>query len=310
MRFVRLDPAPVLAACGVLTPRGTGARVPRDLAALSGLSPDAFRRMDRYGALAFAAAQRALAGAPEAPRRGPRGPDPDWGIVIGSSLACRASNAQHQRDLRTKPSTDWSPALFVRTVANAAAGGISIGWGLAGPTETLVSGWAAGAEAIALAGTWLEDGRARFILAGGIEAPEGNGTARDRSGLAPEEDAPTEAAALAVMGMECGPAGRPRLTAYWRGHDPDGRWSLAAALDALQPIGIGRVVLANTVRPELAARFGREAGSRTFIDFAAERGEMGAAAAPAALAEAAVGRGGTLIIARDRSGATVALAAA
>ena len=39
---------------------------------------------------------------------------------------CWSANRRFLHDLLNRPATDWSPALFVRTVANAVNGDISI----------------------------------------------------------------------------------------------------------------------------------------------------------------------------------------
>ena len=364
MRLLRFDPAPGFAAFGVLTPAGEGVapllsrgdarragpahatpprpplaiQVPVDLPALCGEPPLRFRRMDRYGRLGYAAAHRALAGLPPALRPASRPPeaadpaanaDPDWGIMIGSSHACGRSIADHQRDLRERPVAALSPSLFVRTVANSVNGDISIGWNLGGPVETFVSGWTAGAEALLAAGAALQEGRARRILAGAAESPDPGGTRRRGESNVPDpggEPRPVEGAAMAVLGLgnEGGGVGALRLRACLRGHDPAGRFSLAAALDACGPIRCGTVIVANTLPHDLLSRIEKEAGERLVVHLSMLSGELGAAGAPvaAALADAITridggGPGarhedpataGVLVIARDPAGSTAVLA--
>ena len=365
MKTVRFDPAPGFAAFGVLTPAGEGAArlLPRgggreagraraapgpgpiateaqvDLPALCGEPPQRFRRMDRYGALGYAAAHRALAGAAPSIRPAPlpaapagAEADPDWGVMIGSSLACWGSIAQHDRDLRDRPMADLSPAVFVRTVANAVNGDISIGWRLGGPSETFVSGWTAGAEALAAAGTALLLGRARWILAGAVEAPDAvvrgarTGRPQGLDGEGPEGTL-VEGAAISIMGIEvrAHAAEALRLRAYLRGHDPGRRFSLAAAIDSLGPFPAGTVIVANTIPTDLMDRIREEAGSRwAVLHLPQQCGELGATGAVVAVALAdaltleaswlAADRladeapEGVLVIARDPEGGTAVLA--
>ena len=324
MRWVRLDPAPVFAAFGVLTPLGEGADrlllpdaagTTVDLQERCGESSLRFRRMDRYGALGYTAAYLALEAAardgaapaalagvapPGAPRGGGVEADAAWGVMLGSSLACWESIARHHHDLRHLSATEHSPAVFVRTVANAVNGDISIGRGLGGPAETYVSGWTAGAEAILAAGSALVEGRARWILAGGVEAP------------GPEQRAMGEAAAIALMGLELRSDARPalRLRAYGRAHDADRRLSLATMIDDSGATGAVTVIVANTMETDLLARHRREAGARPILYLPERSGELGAAGAAVAVALADRLPGGdcVLVLARDPEGGTVALA--
>jgi 3-oxoacyl-[acyl-carrier-protein] synthase II len=332
--------------------RAIASEVPVDLPALCGEPPLRFRRMDRYGALGYVAAHRALAAAAErgavrcpaasagaAPAgAAPTGAaigvatgtgaaaegavaDPRWGVMIGSSLACAGSIARHDRDLRDRPLPALSAAVFVRTVANAVNGDISIGWRLGGPSETFVSGRTAGAEALAAAGAALVEGRAEWILAGAVEAPDP---------LLAQAPPLSEGAAITVMGMGAGMGARARerealcLRAWMRGHDPAEGFSVAAALDALGPVPIGMVIVANTIPAALVRRIEDEADGRRVVHLPRVTGELGAAGAAVAVALAdelmrekagsaarrdhAAAPPGVLVIARDPRGPTAALA--
>ena len=286
MRFIEVTGA-WFAGFGTARRNGGEAVVP--------VGPDSGRRrVDRYGHLAFDAASAAIrdAGIGPAP-----GIDPRWGICIGSSLGSWEANARYFLEQQGGPEPVPHPALFVRTVSNAANGDLAIHLGLGGPSETFVSGWTAGAEAIASAGVLLEEGRADFVLAGGVEAP---GEFRV---------VPNEAGAMALM--SAGPApGRVRLAGYFRAHDPQSRWSLGAALDALAALRIGTIVVANTVPPALLSRWAGEAGDRSVINLPVKQGESGAAGTVAAIALAASASdaSGTLVIARGPEGGLSALA--
>jgi beta-ketoacyl synthase-like protein len=339
VKVVRFDPAPVFAGFGVLTPAGVGAghllarrggtgpvpgRRPQpqrpmeteiavDLPALCGETPLRFRRMDRFGVLGHAAAHLALSGIPAPSRPVPRAADPapsvaeadpGWGVMIGSSLACLASIARHARGLADRPLADLSPSVFVRTVANAVNGDLSIGWGLGGPSETFVTGWTAGAEAFLAAAMALQEGRAEWILAGAVEAPD------PPSGPARSDPILVEGAAIAVLGRGSGsPApGTLRLRACLRGHDPHQRFSLRAALDAIGPIPIGTVIVANTIPTDLLRRLEGEAGGRQVLHLPRLAGELGAAGAAVATALAGEMQECALVFARDPAGGTAALA--
>ncbi len=328
MRFVRLDPAPGFMGFGVLTPAGmgvaglldagasdapVGVAVPADLAVLDGEPAQRLHRLDRYGALGCAAALAALANAGVAPAEQV---DPDWGVTIGSGLGCGTSSLRYHLDRCDKPSAELSPALFVRTVSNAVSGDISMACRLGGASETLVSGWAAGAEAMGSAGAALAEGRARFMLAGGVEAPDAR-IEEMHSAFRRDADLPwlpqrlSEGAAIAVMGLD-GRVAWPdalRLRAYGRNHDPSGRFSLAGALDALRPLRFRSTLIANRIPPDLLARWRSEAGSMEILSLPQRAGELGAAGAPVAVAVAAARRlESVLVIARGVEGGTVALA--
>jgi 3-oxoacyl-(acyl-carrier-protein) synthase len=338
VRVVTLDPAPVLVASGVLTPlgpgvemmaRGTGAMrggtVPGDLAALCGEPPLKLRRMDRYGALGFAAAHLAMRGAPRRPvEKG----DPDWGVLVGSSQACWCSTAAHFRDLCGRAPIDLRPAVFARSVSNTVNGEVSIAHRIGGISETFISGWESGAEAIAAACAALAEGRARWILAGGVEAPEPVLTtlhdecARE-AGMARLPATLSEGAGFCLLTSEAAAAdpSSPVVLAFARSFDPHGRWSLAGAVDALWPSRIGAVIVANTVPPGLLDRWKDEAGAASVIILPKLTGEIGAAGGAVAMALAAAElstgtlttlgvRAGAcvLVIARGAEGGTVALA--
>ncbi len=303
MRFVRLDPAPVLVAVGAST------------------APDhdpesGVRRMDRYAALACTVAERVLVRAERAPDSAG---DPRWGVVLGSSLGSWASNARYLDDLLERPPLELSPVLFARTVSNTINGEIAIAGRFGGVSHTLVSGWSAGADAIAEAAALVSEGRADFVLAGGVEAPDRTLDAlhaerRGEPGLGWLPARIETGAALCLLGPHDRAATRGRfaLHAYHRAHDPRATWSLAEALAALAPSPSGTVVVSNTVPPELLARWRAEA-PRTRIDVAVDHaGELGAAGAPSAIARALDPNATSvaddlLIVSRAVEGATTAL---
>jgi hypothetical protein len=316
MKLVRLDPAPALLGIGVLAPAAPALEVTASLPAACGEWAGALRRADRYGALGFAAARLALLDAGLGP---PPAVDPEWGVMIGSALGCWGSNARHHGAMRGAPGLDPSPAVFVRTVSNAVNGDISIAWRLGGPAATFVSGWTAGAEALIAAGAAISGGRARRMLAGGVEAPEGpfrtmHAAARLRRGGEWLPATLAEGAAIALLGDDGAP-GALRLRAFARGTDPSGRWSLAGLLGELDPLPIRCVAIANLLPPPMRARIQDEAGDRQFIDLPGRTGEIGAAGAVAAIAMAEAARvdrspGGIVVLARGAEGGVAVLALA
>ena len=306
MRFVRLARPVEAVACGVVA-----APAPSELP-LAGS-----RRMDRYAALGCAAAAAALDAAPGIrPERG----DAAWGVIVGSSLGCWASNGEYLFDLEHRRTAALSPALFVRTVASAVTGEICIAHGIGGVNHALVSGWSAGAEALAEAAALLVEGRARFMLAGGVEAPDealrGRHAERRReAGLAWLPETIEEAAALCLLTVaepDAAPRG-PRILAWGRAHDPAGEWPLAEALQGLDGPPIDRVVVTDPVPPDVLGRWRREAEGRRFVPFPAGSAAIGAAGAPLALARAdrwieeSEPGCGALLLSRGIEGGTTAL---
>ena len=269
------------------------------------------RRLDRYAELGCAAAALALERAPGIrPDRG----DAAWGVVLGSSLGCWASNAEYLFELERHRPALLSPALFVRTVANSVAGEISIAHGIGGASQMIVSGWTAGAEALAEACALLAEGRAGFVLAGGVEAPgktlrEQHRVRRRTFAWLPETIEEAAALCLLTRGEGDEPAGGARIVAYGRGYDPRGEWSLAEALRRLESPDVASIVVADPVAPEILERWRRDADGRSLIQLDGGSRAFCAAAAPMALAsaEAHLAAGALLLLARGPAGATAAL---
>jgi len=325
MNFVWLDPAPWIAGFGVLTPAGYGVdtllssrqpgRPPGDeitleIGAPLGDSASGYRRVDRYGMLGLAAARGALSAAGVDP---PPTVDASWGVMFGSSLGCWESCARFHDDLRHRPIAEMSPALFARTAASAVTRDVSLAFHLGGPTETFVSGWTAGVDAVVAAGGTLADGGAERMLAGGIEAPGHrfrrlHVTARRRAGSEWLPGSLAEAAACVVLAMNEVP-GAHRLRSYWRGHDSQERWSLGEALSALQPLAIRTIIVANSTPPGLLARWRDESGGRPIIDLPGRSGELGAAGSITAIAmTCSLDGDSALVVARGTEGDIKALA--
>jgi hypothetical protein len=95
----------------------------------------------------------------------------DTGVIIGTCFGCQEANYRFDQfllDSETGPE-GVRPAFFKSTVDNVPAGWISLGYGFKGINATLVSGRGAGAEALLTAIWALRSGRARRVIAGGIE---------------------------------------------------------------------------------------------------------------------------------------------
>ena len=123
------------------------------------------RRMDRFGRSGVLAGARVLSAAGIPPAAGGAAPDPRFGVVVGTAFGCRDAIAQHERLLDAAVRTeDLAPSVFAATVHNTVAGELAIGWGLGGPSETLVSGRTAGLEALVLAASRVAKGDADRIL--------------------------------------------------------------------------------------------------------------------------------------------------
>lgn len=333
MKFVFLEPAPLVTAVGVWTVLGEGvdvllqdaadriaphALVPLDLPLACAESPLRFRRMDRYAALGFVATGLALS-------RGSASaldtPDPAGGVILGSSLGCGASNADYFQELLLKETpAELSPALFARTISNSVNGEISIAHHIGGANMTLVSGWTAGAEALVEAATHIAEGKSRWIVAGGVEAPNEtlarlHAQRRAESGMEWVPQTLAEGAAVCLMSAsEERRAQDLGLCAYWRGHDPQGEISLGQALSALRPRVVDQVIVANAVAPELWGCWRSEIEPVRLTRLPGGVGEIGAAGGPLAVALAARGCAGQrprtvdLVVARDIEGMTVLIA--
>ncbi len=126
------------------------------------------RVMDRSARLLAVAAHLALTGA-ELSQESAETPDPELGLVCGTVFG----------SVHSITSFDWSgledgpnlvnPMEFPNTVINAPAGQAAIKHRLRGVNSTVCAGLASGLHAIQYAADFLRLGRARALLAGGVE---------------------------------------------------------------------------------------------------------------------------------------------
>jgi 3-oxoacyl-[acyl-carrier-protein] synthase II len=131
------------------------------------VAPMKMRRLDRTGVYAIAAAKLALddAGATLAAD----GED-DAGVVLGTWTAGGQSTQQFLDALFRKGPTGAPALLFDSTVGNSAASITGLELKLRGPNVTVSHKEASGLSAVVTGVDHLREGRARAVLAGGVDA--------------------------------------------------------------------------------------------------------------------------------------------
>jgi len=157
--------APVTRFDATGLPSRIGAEV-KDFGAKEYLPPKLIRETDLFIQYALAAAQMAvrrsgLDPASEDPRR--------LGTVFGTSIGGIVSIAEMQEKIAKKPGVRVSPHFIPRMLTNLAAGQISIFFGFKGPSLTITTACASGADAVGTAMRLLREDRADVIIAGGSE---------------------------------------------------------------------------------------------------------------------------------------------
>ena len=95
--------------------------------------------------------------------------DPDLGLVCGTMFGGVHSIAAFDWSGLTEGPTFVSPMEFPNTVINAPAGQAAIKHKLRGVNSTICAGLASGLYAIQYAAEFLRFGRARYLMAGGME---------------------------------------------------------------------------------------------------------------------------------------------
>ncbi len=125
-------------------------------------------RVDRVGQFALAAAAEAL-------RESGLQPSEDdalaTGVMLGTGIGGITTIDAAQKALHSKGPRAVSPLTVPMSMANAAAGVLSIRYGLRGPSLTISTACASGANAIGEAYRTIRNGYATSMLAGGAEAP-------------------------------------------------------------------------------------------------------------------------------------------
>lgn len=137
-----------------------------------GLTRVEARRIDRFAQFAIAATAEALGDAGLLDRTGTlSGIDGDRaGVLIGSGIGGALSWESQVNRLRDRGERAVSPLTVPMVMPNAAAGTVSMRWGLRGPCETVATACATGTHAIGNAARWIAAGRADVVVAGGAEA--------------------------------------------------------------------------------------------------------------------------------------------
>ena len=131
------------------------------------ISPMKLRRMDAAGTFAVALARQALDDAAV-----PYGeaPDDGVGIVLGTYTAGGQPTEEFLRGLYALGPTGAPALIFNATVANIAASLAALEMKLRGPNVTISQKEVSGLAAIAHASDILRHGRARALVAGGVDA--------------------------------------------------------------------------------------------------------------------------------------------
>jgi 3-oxoacyl-[acyl-carrier-protein] synthase II len=131
------------------------------------IDPHEAKRLDRFAAMALAAAELAVRDSgvdfsKEEPTR--------CGVVIGSGIGgLREIEEQHTRLLEKGP-TRVSPFMIPKIMVNAASGQVSIRFGLKGPNSAIATACASSSNAIGDAFKIIQRGIADLMITGGSEA--------------------------------------------------------------------------------------------------------------------------------------------
>jgi len=123
------------------------------------------RRCDRFAQFAFAAAAEAI------DQAGDFISDPSrCGSWVGTGVGGLKSLEEQIHVLSEKGPRRVSPFLIPMMMANAASAGISMRYGLQGPSETTVTACAAGTHSIGRAADLIRNGSCDVMVTGGAEA--------------------------------------------------------------------------------------------------------------------------------------------
>ncbi len=151
------------------------------------------KRVDRFALLGLGAAREAVldSGIDFAKEDAER-----CGVVFGSGVGGITTIEEGCRVLAERGPDRLSPFTVPRLMANAAAGNISITYGLKGPVTTHVTACASSGHAIGEAVDWMRWGRADVMVVGGAEAavsPVCIGSFMTMRALSTRNDEPTKA---------------------------------------------------------------------------------------------------------------------
>jgi 3-oxoacyl-[acyl-carrier-protein] synthase II len=151
------------------------------------------RRLDRFAQFAVAAAVEAIKDAGLDVSK----IDPTRaGVIVGSGIGGLIEIETQHTVLLTKGPNKISPFMIPKLMVNAAAGQISITFGLKGPNSAVATACASGTNAIGDAFKVIQRGEADIMVTGGTEAaitPMGVGGFAQMKALSRRNDAPEKA---------------------------------------------------------------------------------------------------------------------
>ena len=93
------------------------------------------------------------------------------GVVIGSGIGGIETLTQETMDYTEGQPPRFSPFLIPKIITNIAPGSISIKYGFKGPNFSTTSACTSSANALCVAASMIQLGKADIIIAGGSEAP-------------------------------------------------------------------------------------------------------------------------------------------
>jgi 3-oxoacyl-[acyl-carrier-protein] synthase II len=139
-----------------------------DLNVTPWLGTKGYRMLDRSARLLCVATHMALTSSGVDKEVGDEG-DPDLGMVCGTMFGSVHSISEFDWSGQTEGVTLVNPMEFPNTVINSPAGQAAIKYKLRGVNSTICCGLSSGLQAINYAAEFLRFGRARTLLAGGLE---------------------------------------------------------------------------------------------------------------------------------------------
>ncbi len=133
-----------------------------------GLDIKEARKHDRYTQYALIAADQAISDSKIPPeedtlRR--------TGVIIGSGIGGIETLTQETMDYTEGQTPRFSPFLIPKIITNIASGSISIKYGFRGPNFSTTSACTSSANALCVAASMIQLGKADVMVAGGSEAP-------------------------------------------------------------------------------------------------------------------------------------------
>ena len=130
------------------------------------LGPKGLRNLDRTTLLALCAAKLALE---DARFEITDENADDVGVVLGSTMGSVWSISEFDKESLRNGFKSVNPALFQNTVINSPASQVSIRFNIRGFNTTISSGFNSSMDALEYAARFLELGRAKAVLVGGVE---------------------------------------------------------------------------------------------------------------------------------------------